>query len=306
MTYALHTIETQKLARLTVYGEYLELHPPEWEVAIVERSSWSCIHGVERWWTHCGCNAGRHPGGNQGWRTPLREALDWLRDSLVPAYEQKMRDLGFDPWKTRNDYVRVIRDRTPSAVDSFLTGGTQRALTPGEKIAAIQLLELERHALLMYTSCGWFFDDISGLETVQVIQYAGRALQIADRMLGDALEPRFMELLEKAKSNIAEHDNGRRIYEKFVKPAMVDLLMVGAHYAMGTLFGEYPEQASVYCYTADQEFFKAMQVGTRQAFHWARSHRLNHYRGIATSVVWCHPLGRPQHQRMPPALSGPG
>jgi alpha-amylase/alpha-mannosidase (GH57 family) len=261
LAFALHTIETQKLARITVYGEYLELHPPQWEVEIVERSSWSCTHGVERWWTHCGCNAGRHPGGNRSWRTPLREALDWLRDSLSQAYEQKMRELGFDPWKTRNDYVRVILDRTPSIVDSFLTGRTQRALTPDEKIAVLQLLEIERHALLMYTSCGWFFDDISGLETVQVIQYAGRALQIANRILGDTLEPRFMELLEKAKSNLPEHEHGRRIYERFVKPAMVDLRMVGAHYAMSSLFAEYPEQAAVYCYTADQESFKSVQVG---------------------------------------------
>jgi hypothetical protein len=134
-------------------------------------------------------------------------------------------------------------------------------LTPDEKISAIQLLELERHALLMYTSCGWFFDDISGLETVQVIQYAGRALQIANRMLGDALEPRFMELIEKAKSNLPEHENGRRVYEKFVKPAMVDLIAVGAHYAMRSLFGEYPEQTSLYCYSAVQEFFKSAQIG---------------------------------------------
>jgi alpha-amylase/alpha-mannosidase (GH57 family) len=264
LTFALHTIETRKLARITVYGEYLELHPPQWEVEIVERSSWSCTHGVERWRTDCGCNAGRHPGGNQGWRTPLREALDWLRDSLAPAYERKMQELGFDPWQARNDYVRVILDRTPSAVDSFLTGGTQRALTPDEKISVIRLLELERHALLMYTSCGWFFDDISGMETVQVIQYAGRALQIASRMLGDALEPRFMELIEKARSNIPEHDNGRRIYEKFVKPAMVDLVAVGAHYAMRSLFGEYPEQTSLYCYSAVQEFFKSARIGRTQ------------------------------------------
>jgi len=261
LAFALATIETQKLARITVYGEYLELHPPEWEVEIVERSSWSCTHGVERWWTHCGCSAGRYPGGNQSWRTPLREALDWLRDSLSPAYEQKMRELGFDPWETRNAYVQVLLDRNPTAVDSFLTERTQRVLSLGEKICAIQLLELERHALLMYTSCGWFFDDISGLETVQVIQYAGRALQIANRVLGNALESRFMEMLEKAKSNIPEHDNGRRIYERFVNPARVDLVAVGAHYAMRSLFEEVPEQTSVYCYTANRELLKSAQIG---------------------------------------------
>ena len=92
LAFALQTIESQELARLTVYGEYLEQHPPEWEVEIFENSSWSCVHGVERWWKNCGCNSGGHPGWHQQWRTPLREALDWLRDSLRPAYEGEMKD----------------------------------------------------------------------------------------------------------------------------------------------------------------------------------------------------------------------
>ncbi len=261
LAFALQTIESQGLARLTVYGEYLEQHPPEWEVEIFENSSWSCVHGVERWWRNCGCNSGGRPGWHQQWRTPLREALDWLRDSLAPAYEGKMKELGFDPWATRDDYIQIIQDRSPAKFDAFLSAHSEQSLASDQKTLIIQLLELQRHAMLMYTSCGWFFDDISGLESVQVIQYAGRALQLAQRVFGNGMEEGFLELLEKAPSNVVEHQNGRRIYEKFVKPAMVDLVKVGAHYAMRSLFEEYPIQATVNCYTVVQNFFKGLQVG---------------------------------------------
>jgi alpha-amylase/alpha-mannosidase (GH57 family) len=261
LAFALHAIESRQLAQLTVYGEYLELHPPQWEVEIVENTSWSCVHGVERWGKDCGCSSGGRPGWHQVWRNPLREAFNWLRDSLSPAYEEKMMTLGFDSWRIRNDYIRVILDREPANVDALLVERSRRSLSPEEKVLAIQLLELQRHAMLMYTSCGWFFDDISGLETVQVIQFAGRALQLAKTTFGDGFEYRFMQLLEKATSNVREHKDGRRIYEKFVKPAMVDLTTVGAHYAMRSLFEEYPQQASVNCYTVEQSFFKSLVVG---------------------------------------------
>ena len=261
LAFALQTIETQGLARITVYGEYLQQHPPQWEVQILENSSWSCEHGIERWRSDCGCNSGAHPGWNQKWRAPLREALDWLRDTLILMYEEKMGELGFDPWQTRNDYIQVILDHSPAKADAFLSQQTQHLLDHEQKIVVIQLLELQRHAMLMYTSCGWFFDDISGMETVQVIQYAGRTLQLAKRIGGNDLEKQFMELLEKAPSNISEPQNGRRVYEKFVKPAMVDLSTVGAHYAMRSLFEEYPTQATVHCYTVDQNFIRALAVG---------------------------------------------
>jgi alpha-amylase/alpha-mannosidase (GH57 family) len=261
LAFALQTIESQGLAHLTVYGEYLERHPPQWEVEIFENSSWSCVHGVERWWKNCGCNSGGRPGWHQQWRTHLREALDWLRDSLSPAYEEKLTALGFNPWEARNDYIRVILDREPAKVDAFLEEHSRRSLSHEERILAIQLLELQRHAMLMYTSCGWFFDDVSGLESVQVIQFAGRALQLAKTAFGNGLEYRFMQLLEKAKSNVREHKDGRRIYEKFVKPAKVDLTTVGAHYAMRSLFEEYPERAAVNCFSVERSFFRSLAVG---------------------------------------------
>ena len=261
LAFALRYIESKNLARLTNYGEYLEKCPPTHEVEILENTSWSCMHGIERWRGDCGCNSGGHPGWHQSWREPLREALDWLRDSLASEYEERARQFLKDPWEARNDYIQVILDRSPENTEAFLNQHAIRALNEHEKITVLKLLELQRHAMLMYTSCGWFFDELSGIETVQVIQYAGRGLQLAQEVFGDSVESRFLELLERTKSNIPEHGDGRRIYEKFVKPAMVDLKKVGAHYAMISLFKEYGEKASIYCYTVDKEDYQSSEAG---------------------------------------------
>jgi hypothetical protein len=261
LAYALHHMESENLARLTNYGEYLERHPPTHEVEIFENTSWSCAHGIERWRSDCGCTAGGKPGWHQAWRAPLREAMDWLRDAMAPAYEEKAGQFLKDPWDARNDYMRVILDRSPENTEEFLHQHASRALNDNEKITVLKLLELQRHAMLMYTSCGWFFAELSGIETVQVIQYAGRAVQLAREVFGEDREREFVELLQRARSNIPEHENGSRIYEKFVKPAMVDLVTVGAHYAMSSLFEEYGQKASIYCYTVDQDDYRSFEAG---------------------------------------------
>ena len=261
LAYALKYIETNNHARLTNYGEYLERHPPNYEVKIYDKTSWSCAHGIERWRSNCGCNSGKHTEWNQTWRKPLREAMDCLRDSLAIAYEEKGRSLLKDPWEARNEYIKVALDRSPERIEGFLNQQAIRKLNQDEKITVIKLLELQRHAMLMYTSCGWFFDEISGIETVQIIQYAGRALQLAQEVFGDSVEADFLELLGKAKSNIAEHRDGRHIYKKFVKPSWVDLKKVGAHYAVSSLFENYTEQTSIFCYTVDQEDYQLLQAG---------------------------------------------
>ncbi|NVL92646.1 MAG: DUF3536 domain-containing protein [Desulfobacterales bacterium] len=261
LAFALNYIESKNLARLTNYGEYLEKYPPTHEVEIFENTSWSCPHGVERWQSDCGCNSGGHPGWHQAWRAPLREAMDRLRDTLAPAYEEKARSFLKDPRAARNDYIQIILNRTPENTERFLNQHAIRSLNEDEKIVVFKLLELQRHTMLIYTSCGWFFDEISGIETVQVIQYAGRALQLAQEIFGNAVESHFLELLEQAKSNIPEHGDGRRIYEKFIKPTMVDLEKVGAHYAMSSLFEEYAERTSIYCYTVDQDDYQSSEAG---------------------------------------------
>jgi hypothetical protein len=235
LAYALRHIEERGLARITNYGEHLELHPPTHEVRIRENSSWSCIHGLGRWQEDCGCRLG---GGelHQRWRAPLREALDWLRDALAPEFERAAAAHFEDPWAARDDYIDVILDRSPESVDRFFA--KHDAASPGglARTAALELLELQRHAMLMYTSCGWFFDELSGIETVQILQYACRALQLAGRRFGEELEGPFQKLLELAPGNTVEFPNGRVLYERKVRTAAVDAANVCANYAAALLY----------------------------------------------------------------------
>jgi alpha-amylase/alpha-mannosidase (GH57 family) len=261
LAWALHYIESSQSARLTNYGEFLANHPPTHEVQIFENSSWSCPHGVERWKSDCGCSSGTHPGWNQQWRAPLREALDWLRDEMAPLYADHMSRLVGDPWEARNDYISVILDRSSENLQRFFDRHARRKLSAGEQTRALKLLELQRHAMLMYTSCGWFFDELSGNETVQVIQYSGRALQIASELFGRRFESPFFELLERAKSNLPEQGDGRRIYEKFVHPTMVNLRKVGGHYAVSSLFDKYGVHSRIFCYEVEQEDYRLLQAG---------------------------------------------
>ncbi len=251
LTYALDEIQKENLAQLTNYGEFLENYPPERVVEIVENSSWSCVHGVERWRSDCGCNSGGNPW-KQHWRAPLRAALDWLRDRIAPIFESRSKQFLRDPWASRDDYIRVILDRSDESRKAFFADHAIRPLDANEEVTALKLLEMQRHALLMYTSCGWFFDELSGLETVQVIHYAGRALRLAEECSGESIEPEFLQHLANAKSNLPEYGDGARIYEKWVRPAVVDIKRVAGHYAISSLFESYPDRTRIYCYQADR------------------------------------------------------
>jgi alpha-amylase/alpha-mannosidase (GH57 family) len=264
LAYCLHKIESDKLAAITVYGEYLEKHPPVHEVEIFENSSWSCIHGVERWKSDCGCDTGANPAWNQAWRVSLRAAMDWLRDGLDPVYEQKASELVRDPWAARDDYIGVMLDRSPENVERFFSEHRTRELSPDEKVTVLKLLEMERHQMFMYTSCGWFFDDISGIETVQILSYAARAIQLARETAGVDFEPQFLKILEKGSSNIREFKNGAAVYELFVRPAVLDLMGVGAHYAISSLFEEYPETSRIYCYSVSREEYERVEMGRQK------------------------------------------
>lgn len=271
LAYALNQIETNKHAHLTNYGEFLEKFPPLYEVEINENTSWSCAHGVERWRNDCGCNSGSRPGWNQAWRKPLRGALDWLRDTTTPLYEQKAAQFLKDPWMARNDYVELLFDRSPEEVGEFMERNAKGTLSEDETIQVLKLLEMQRQAMLMYTSCGWFFDDISGIESVQVIQYAARTIQLAEQLFGQSFEAGFLERLEEAKSNTPDFKNGRIIYEKFVKPAAMDMRKVGAHYAISSLFEDGLEESKTYCYTIEYEDYKTFVAGkARMVVGWIR------------------------------------
>jgi alpha-amylase/alpha-mannosidase (GH57 family) len=261
LAYALHSIQFGKVARLTNYGEYLEKHPPTHQVEIWENTSWSCAHGIGRWKENCSCHTGIHPGWQQQWRAPLRDALDWLRDRLEGPFENEAAGLLKEPWAARNDYIDVILDRSRESVDRFLASHETHPLNRDERIRILKLMELQRHALLMYTSCGWFFDDISNIEAIQILQYAGRAIQLGEDLFGKDLESSFLEILQKAPSNAPDLGNGRNIYRKFVKPAMIDRHKALGHYAVSSLFQDYPEQSEIYSYFVDRKNSKTTILG---------------------------------------------
>jgi hypothetical protein len=264
LSYALHHIESNKLAQLTNYGEFLERHPADTFAEIVNNSSWSCVHGVERWRSNCGCNSGGHGNWTQEWRAPLRAALDWLRDELSPLYEQKAGPLLKDVWAARDEYIQVVLNRSEENVRNFLDTHATHPLNAQEQIEALKLLEIQRHAMLMYTSCGWFFDELSGLETVQVIQYAGRAIKLARDFGATEIESAFTERLAAAKSNIPEHLDGKRIYEKSVKPAAVSTDEVAAHYAISSLFESYGDRTRIYCFDVQREDYTLEAEGKQK------------------------------------------
>ncbi|MEZ4522989.1 MAG: DUF3536 domain-containing protein [Thermomicrobiales bacterium] len=260
LAYALQYIEAEGLAKLTNYGEYLELHPPTHEAEIIDDTSWSCVHGIERWRSDCGCNTGGNQGWHQRWREPLRDSLDWLRDEMIPPYEEKAAELFNDPWAARDAYIDVVLDRSDDSVGEFFSTHATHDLSDDERRTALKLLELQRHAMLMYTSCGWFFDELSGIETVQVIEYAARALRLANELTEQDLESAFVNHLAQAPSNLPRFGNGQIIYDQLVRPAAVDLPEVAAHYAMSTLFEENPPE-SVYAFDATSESFNRMETG---------------------------------------------
>ncbi len=263
LSYAMHWIEENRLARLTNYAEFLERFPPQFEAEIIENSSWSCAHGVERWRSDCGCNSGR-AGWNQKWRAPLREALDFLRDTTAPLCEALAEPLLKDLWAARDAYIHVILDRSPESITRFFDDHATHDLTQAERITVLELLELERHTQLMYTSCAWFFDEISGIETVQIIAYAGRVLQLAARLFGEsgaALEPRFIEILSRAKSNLPEIGDGAEVYRRYVTSMKIGLEEVGAHYAISSIFRPYPEDGELFCFNVHRQSHEVFASG---------------------------------------------
>ncbi|MEX1178876.1 MAG: DUF3536 domain-containing protein [Nitriliruptor sp.] len=247
---ALERVDATPGVRLTNYAEYLELQPPRHEARIVEDSSWSCAHGVERWRSDCGCTNGE-TGGSQAWRTPLREALDWLRDELGAPFEARAKQLLADPWAARDDYHQVVLHRTDN-LGPFLERHATGTLDAADVTNVLRLMELQRHLLLMYTSCGWFFDELSRIETVQVLAYAARAIQLADQVLDVQLEDAFVDRLRAARSNVPQWEDGARIYDQLVRPAKADFEKVAAHFAISGLARTYGHTERIGCYEVER------------------------------------------------------
>ena len=246
LSYCLNTLDNSTEARLTVYGEFLSFYPPESEVKIIENSSWSCAHGVERWRSNCSCGTGE-PNCSHEWRKPLRDAMNFLRDELAKLYESS--DLLIDPWIVRDRYIDVILDRSPENVDKFLkANAAKNNLTPDERIKAISLLEMQRNALLMFTSCGWFFDEISRIEPVQIMRYAARAIELAKLLFNVDLEPEYLKILAQAPSNVHALKDGAKVYELQAKQGRADLKQMAAYFGINSLLSDYRTEFSEGCW----------------------------------------------------------
>ncbi|MBF2098403.1 MAG: DUF3536 domain-containing protein, partial [Gloeomargaritaceae cyanobacterium C42_A2020_066] len=259
LAYALTREIPQRGWQVTNFAHYLSLHPPTWELEIKPGTAWSCAHGVDRWQADCGCGGGG--GWHQKWRKPLRESLNWLRDQVADIYEQRGADLFRQPWAARDAYITVIQDRRPAVVQAFLEAHQHHPLSATEQVEALQLLEMQRHALLMFTSCGWFFEELSRPEGVQILRYAARAMELAVEVAGLNLEPAFLSQLGLAPSNVEQFGNGDQVYEQLVRPAQVSFEQVAAHYAIRSLFTTFPRQEQLYCYAIDQEDAQLRRLG---------------------------------------------
>ena len=235
LSWLFHNIEQEGEIKLTNYGQFLEKFPPLDEVSIVENSSWSCTHGVERWRSDCGCSVSQRPEWNQEWRTPLREGLDWLANELAGIFEKRGERLFKDPWEARDEYITVFLNSTAHERNRFIRRHGAGSLGPKEQIKAFQLLEVQRMALYMFTSCGWFFDDISGLEPVQVLKYAARGMELAQPWVDKDLEAGLMKYLAKARSNDPDYRDGKEVYDVRVRPTRIDPSRSIAHYALAGL-----------------------------------------------------------------------
>lgn len=249
--------------KITNYAEYLDKYESNYEVDIKQASSWSCFHGVGRWKEDCGCSTGGHPGWNQKWREPLRNALDYLRDGLAKVFEAEgPKYFNDNPWAIRNKYIDVILDRNYITIRKFQKENFKPDLTEEQKVKGMELLEIQRQAMLMYTSCGWFFSEISGIETVQIMKYAARAMQLVARFTNEDFETHFKDILSQAKSNIAEFGTGKDIYERFVKPSVVTAKQLACLWAISSLYQDFEDEEDVYCYTVKRHSYQKVQKGS--------------------------------------------
>jgi alpha-amylase/alpha-mannosidase (GH57 family) len=245
LAYALRHLLSQPQVRLTNYGEFLEKHPPSAEAEFIENSAWSCAHGVGRWAEDCGCSVQQRPDWNQKWRAPLRRSLDVLRDRADKLFTEKAANLLKDPWAARNAYVKVVLENRPKIGPFFTAHG--RKLKKNQRELALNLLEMQRNRMLMYTSCGWFFDDISGIEALQILRYAARVIQIA-YSLDPTVVDDFLKELGEARSNVKPNPHGDQIFDEKIRPQVAGLANVAAHVAISSVFEDVPAKARLYCY----------------------------------------------------------
>lgn len=231
LAFALEWIEKSGGAEVVNYAQFLDRAPADREVELRQPSSWSCAHGVGRWSTDCGCR--QHPTWRQPWRGPLRESLSRLAADLDALFAAEAPRLFKDPDAALDAYVRRARAGESRFPEELAT----RHLSVDDIRSGLRLLESQRQRQLMFTSCGWFFDDVSGLETQQVLLYACRAIELA-REAGAELEAPFLETLSQAPSNVPRFKDGATVYRRLAAPRRVDPARAAANAAITELFEE--------------------------------------------------------------------
>lgn len=216
MSYFFDELVPRSNFRITNFGEYLSKHSPEHEVKIKpgnnnEGTSWSCAHGVGRWKEDCGCGRSEEYPSQQ-WRKPLRESLDWLRDELIEIFENEGERYFKNIWDARNSYISIVLDDSKENAEKFFYFNAKKFLDINETGRCLKLLEMQKFSMFMFTSCGWFFSDIAGIEAMQILQYAARAMELAKDITGSDLEAEFMNRIEHALSNSKDFRTGRDVY----------------------------------------------------------------------------------------------
>ena len=254
---------------VTNYAHYLSLFPPTWEAELKSVTAWSCAHGVDRWQGGCTCG-GEGSGYQLVWRKPLRDSLNWLRDRLATVYVDIGRKYFNDPWEARDRYIEVLQyslrddvaEHSPVLAKFFEQQCGNKVTSSAQKIDALRLLEMQRHALLMFTSCGWFFEELSRPETVQILRYAARAIELAADVAGVLLEDEFIQRLGKAPSNIPSIKEGESLYRQQVVTNRITLGQVAAQYALSSTLGNYGRSQQIYCYQIQQQDYQLQRIGS--------------------------------------------
>ncbi len=213
---------------VTNYAALLAARPPAETVDLVEPSSWSCPHGVERWRSDCGCRVAPEKHWHQQWRAPLRAATEWLAGELHATFEREGGALLRDPWAARDAYG-TARSAGGDAVADFVAGQAARALAPEAVVRVRELLEMEWDAMALFTSCAWFFDDVGGLEPLQLMRYAAHAIEVCGPA-GKQLEAGFAQRLVAAVSNDPAVGDGRRVFLESARPRVAPPARVAASY----------------------------------------------------------------------------
>lgn len=276
LAWCLTLLEQDETVSLINYGQYLKKHPPVFQAEIHENSSWSCVHGVERWQADCGCASGGHPKWNQAWRAPLRKAMDWLAAEAQTLLETTGAELFTAPTAARDAYIQVMLDRSPANVSRFLAGHALTPVTSHSAITMLKLLEMGRMAELLSTSCAWFFDEVSGIETVQILQYAARLSQLMGEITGKSPERRLLGLLAKIPSNVLKH--AAQAYEQYAKPGKTGLLHAAAHAAVASLFEDRPPAAALGAWEVTREAHEVLRCN-----RWTLATGLGR---IASPITW--------------------